>query len=112
MDESTKQRLQTASKMPKKPVCHSYVSEIRGKQLLARLEHVKASGGVTIARKYYNGILPTARQAIIGKCAECMGWYDDGLRDCEMPDCVLYHWMPYRAGKTRKIRKDRQKGAA
>ena len=30
------------------------------------------------------------------KCKDCMGNYRDGRRDCEVPTCPLYGWMPYR----------------
>jgi hypothetical protein len=34
--------------------------------------------------------------AILAKCAECMYDYADGRFSCEMPDCSLFPWMPYR----------------
>ncbi len=41
----------------------------------------------------------TRAQAIRAKCYDCMGGYVDGKRDCEIPRCPLYGFMPYR--KTR-----------
>jgi len=37
-----------------------------------------------------------ASLAIEYRCHECMGGYQDGHADCEIPDCALYAWMPYR----------------
>ena len=39
---------------------------------------------------------PTHLNAIKAQCHECMGWYQDGRRDCECVKCSLYTWMPYR----------------
>jgi len=44
----------------------------------------------------------TRGQAILAKCADCMGNYVDGRTDCEMPKCPLYTWMPYK-GKSRIV---------
>jgi hypothetical protein len=45
-------------------------------------------------------------QAIRAWCYDCMGFYDDGLRDCERETCPLHPFMPFnpnriklRAGK-------------
>ncbi len=38
----------------------------------------------------------TQRQAILGRCFDCMVGYVDGKRSCKMPDCSLYPFMPYR----------------
>jgi hypothetical protein len=35
-------------------------------------------------------------QAVKANCAACMGFYADGRRDCDMMDCPLHPWMPYR----------------
>lgn len=37
----------------------------------------------------------TRRRAMQAKCAECMNRYVDGARDCGVPGCPLYPWMPY-----------------
>jgi len=54
------------------------------------------SEGLKYLERYLSGQPLTRRQAMLAKCCECMGYYDDGLEDCEMPDCPLYPWMPYR----------------
>lgn len=39
---------------------------------------------------------PSMKAAILAKCHNCMGFYDDpGSRDCRNPKCSLYFWMPY-----------------
>ncbi len=38
----------------------------------------------------------TQRQAILAKCYECCGYYADGGFNCEIPDCPLHPWMPFR----------------
>jgi hypothetical protein len=39
---------------------------------------------------------PSMKAAILAKCHNCMGHYDDsGNRDCRNPKCSLYFWMPY-----------------
>ena len=38
----------------------------------------------------------TIGEAIKAKCYDCMGYFTDGLKDCEIPDCSLYPFMPYR----------------
>jgi hypothetical protein len=42
------------------------------------------------------GASTTRRQAMLGKCFDCMGGYRDGKVDCRVPACPLYPWMPYR----------------
>ncbi len=51
--------------------------------------------GVKELNKYKMGDKLTNRQAIIAKCADCMGLYVDGKLDCQIPDCPLYPLMPY-----------------
>ena len=39
---------------------------------------------------------PSMKAAILAKCHNCMGHYDDGgSRDCRNPKCPLYFWLPY-----------------
>lgn len=37
---------------------------------------------------------PTRALAMLATCSECMGYYSDGISDCENPGCPLYPWMP------------------
>jgi len=57
-------------------------------------------------RAYSLGKKLTLKQAVLAKCADCMGKYADGKLDCEIPECSLYPWMPYGGvwmGRERKI---------
>ena len=56
----------------------------------------KQSQGRTQYVRYLRGERLTQRQAILAKCFECGGYYADGRKDCEMPDCALYPYMPYK----------------
>lgn len=47
--------------------------------------------------KIHRGEKVSIQAAVKAKCYECMGYYSDGARDCEMPECELYAWMPYGA---------------
>lgn len=67
-----------------------------------RIESIPASTGKTNLLKHVSGQKLTARQAIIAKCCDCMGYYADGRMDCKMPDCSLYPFMPYREGEKYK----------
>lgn len=39
---------------------------------------------------------PTPLLAIRAQCAECCGFYADGMVDCENTRCSLYNWMPFK----------------
>ena len=48
---------------------------------------------------YLSGKSLTRNQAIQAKCYDCMGRYDDGAEDCQIKECPLYSFMPYRGKK-------------
>lgn len=52
--------------------------------------------------KYREGKKLTSSQSIRAKCAECMGNYEDGRKDCTNEGCPLYPWMPYGTKKRAK----------
>ena len=54
------------------------------------------SSGKNYLIKHLTGHTLTRDQAIKAKCCDCMGYYIDGRMDCEVPDCPLYPFMPYR----------------
>ena len=60
------------------------------------LQTVPTSSGRTYLLKHFQGEDLTRSQAIKAKCCDCMGYYIDGRVDCEMSDCPLYSYMPYR----------------
>lgn len=68
------------------------------------VEDAPASSGKTYLLKHLEGNRITARQALLAKCCDCMGYYADGRIDCKMPDCPIYAFMPYRAGEKYKSR--------
>jgi hypothetical protein len=41
----------------------------------------------------------TQRQAILANCCSCLAGYVDGRYSCEIPDCSLFPFMPYRKHK-------------
>lgn len=42
---------------------------------------------------------PGRSEAMLKKCHECSGEYEDGKVDCEVTCCPLYKWMPYKKKK-------------
>ena len=46
--------------------------------------------------KHLTGKRLTRGQAILAKCYDCMGGFNDGKQDCEITECSLYPFMPYR----------------
>lgn len=66
---------------------------------MSKIELVKSGRkgtGKALLLKHLSGQRLTATQAIKAKCYDCMGYYVDGRRDCKMPDCAIYRWMPYK----------------
>jgi len=59
-----------------------------------RAELIKADRGESLTRG----------EAILAKCYECMGFYDDGKYDCLVTTCPLHRYMPYRGCKPRSKR--------
>lgn len=51
--------------------------------------------GSSDLRRHLSGETLTLSQAVKAKCAECMCNYADGRQSCEMPECPLWHFMPY-----------------
>ena len=45
--------------------------------------------------RHLEGEIISRGQAMVAKCADCMGYYADGRRDCKIPECPMYHYMPY-----------------
>lgn len=55
----------------------------------------------------------TPRQAIRANCYQCAGYFIDGKMDCEVIDCPLHPYMPYRKdkAKARRIPSEKQSEA-
>jgi len=56
----------------------------------------KRSRGQKYLIAHLEGKRLTYKGAVQAKCYDCMGYYVDGLNDCEIPDCPLYPFSPYR----------------
>ncbi len=59
---------------------------------------INAKGRLELIR-HLEGGKNTPASAIRAKCYECMGYYADGKKDCKVPTCPLYPFMPYREDK-------------
>lgn len=66
------------------------------------LETLPAFQGKKEFIKHLNKERLTLRQATLAVCYDCSGFYSDGRKDCEVPDCPLWPFMPYRRGGTQK----------
>jgi len=51
--------------------------------------------GIKELNKHLSGGKLSLKQAILAKCADCLGLYGDGKDDCAMTDCPLYPFMSY-----------------
>jgi hypothetical protein len=70
---------------------------------------IKKHGKAAQGKKEYIQYLEHGRKlppikAIKANCYQCMGSYFDGKFDCEIPDCPLYPFMPYREDKLKAKR--------
>ena len=52
--------------------------------------------GERYLKKYREGGKITLKQAVIAHCYDCMAGYADGKLNCEIKDCSLFPWMPYK----------------
>lgn len=85
--------------------------------VMTKMDSVRRHGITASGRrellKYLEGARITQRQAILAKCYDCMCYYADGRKDCEIPDCSLYPFMPYgtkpqtQARRLSKVHKER-----
>lgn len=65
------------------------------------IENLPAASGRSEYIKYSKGERLTLSEAILAKCYDCMGCYQDGRNDCELKDCPLYPFMPYNPEKVK-----------
>jgi len=47
-------------------------------------------------KKAINGKHITRKEAMLAKCYECMGYYQDCKQDCSGISCPLYQYYPYK----------------
>lgn len=73
---------------------------------LANMDDETKAAGKTDFIKYLNGEHLNLRESISAKCYECMGYYADGIADCEQQNCCLYPFHPYNPNPA-KLRKER-----
>ena len=63
------------------------------------IEMIKEHGLLSVGKKSLIKHLErgnlTRKEAMQGKCYDCMGYFIDGRSDCKMPDCTLYDYRPY-----------------
>lgn len=79
---------------------------------------IKKHGKKAKGKKEYIEYLETGKKlppkkAILANCYQCMGCYDSGKVDCEIVDCVLYPYQPYRKGivKVKRVMSQKQEQA-
>lgn len=60
--------------------------------------------GVKELEKYRKDFKPLSpKQAIRAFCADCMGNFEDGLKDCNNPRCPLYPHQAYNHSKKKTV---------
>jgi hypothetical protein len=64
---------------------------------------MKKLAGYEGLKKHLRGEFLERKEAMLAKCYECMGGYDDGAMDCEVLECPMYDYMPF-ATKPKKRR--------
>jgi hypothetical protein len=47
--------------------------------------------------RHMNGEKLSRTEAMLAKCADCMGNFEDGRNDCKVFSCPMYAFMPYRS---------------
>ena len=62
------------------------------------MKGIRAIGRKELTR-HLEGKRLTSRQSIFAKCYDCMGGYVDGRFTCNIPQCPLYPYMPYRGNQ-------------
>jgi hypothetical protein len=79
-------------------------------KIIAKIERDgKGARGKKELIKFFKGEKLTVRQALIAQCYQCLGYYADGIGDCECQMCSLYIYMPYNKNKQKKELTDEQK---
>jgi hypothetical protein len=93
------------------------MGDIERMQMQTRFEDIEKHGLSARGRKeilaHLEGKKLTLKQAVLGKCYDCMGYYSDGKVDCEMKNCTLYPFMSYNPNraKSSRVMSDKQKEA-
>ena len=56
----------------------------------------KRAIGKKALEKHLKGIRLTQKKAIHARCYDCSGGYDDGRYTCNIQECPLFSYMPYK----------------
>jgi hypothetical protein len=65
------------------------IKEVPIKRYIGGKEYAKFKAGGSLTRK----------NAILAHCYECTAGYDEGKSDCNMSNCPLYQFHPYKGLK-------------
>ena len=69
------------------------------KELIEQIEKFgKRAKGKKELVSYLKGKRLTCAKAVLAKCYDCMGYYEDGIQDCGIKHCPLYPFNPYNKG--------------
>ena len=75
-------------------------------ELIEQIEKTgKAFQGKQELIRYYKGQRLTLSEAVKAHCYDCMGYFDNGAEDCEIPQCPLYPFAPYTPSSLRAPKK-------
>jgi hypothetical protein len=82
-----------------------------------KYEEVEKNGALAKGKaellSHLNKISLTARQAILAKCYDCMGYFADGRVDCQLTTCSLYPFMQYSsAPRIKRVMSESQRESA
>lgn len=76
----------------------------------AKTQSIKQNGKTAQGRKellkHLSGGKLTFKQAIYARCYDCMGYYADGKTDCDITECPLYPFMPYKEKREKRSAKE------
>jgi len=69
-----------------------------------KIKHIKQYGrqakGKEALLRDLQGEQLNLEESILAMCYDCDGYYVQGTENCEISDCPLYPFMPYREAKT------------
>lgn len=82
--------------MNQKPKITPSIPGKKASQRIEILETAPTSSGKRLLLKHLYGDRLTRDEAIRAKCCDCLGFYIDGRADCEISECALHPFMPYR----------------
>jgi len=72
------------------------IAETHRHRLIKEYMDYPVSSGRTQYLRFLQGEKLTYMEGVLAKCAECCCGYEDGRRDCGVPTCPLYQFMPYK----------------